>query len=353
MKKTIWLSGIAAMALFSFSVLAAEPNIPGQGGRTEDQTLLAAEPNPLPPGEYWLGIECHPVAPALRAQLHLPENQGIVVEAIMPDSPAAKAGLAQYDVILKADGKKLSDVPDLQQAVGAAKEKEIKLEIIRDGQPKTITITPAKRPEEFQPQVDVTGYNNLIEQLQKTLQQMQINPGPMQFWSFRPGVILPPGALVHPPLPGNMSIIISKTGDKPADITVKLDDKKWEVSEKDLNKLPEKVRPFVERMLGSTGAMGGGAIRWMPEMLPPSSPPGPGMPAGAGGAGFRFGQGPNMNGPPWNNLERRIDKRLEEMQQRMEKLENELLERHPALKAPEQPQPPEKNEGPTSEKTAL
>jgi len=290
----------------------------------------------------------------LRAQLHFPENQGIVVERVAPDSPAAKAGLAQYDVILKADDKKLSDVPDLQQAVGAAKEKEIKLEIIRDGQAKTIAVTPAKRPEEaLIPPGPPPGGN--FEAFQKWMEQMPGarfgQNGPMQFWSFRPGVILPPGALMHPPLPGNMSIIITKTGDKPADITVKLDDEKWDVTEKDLNKLPEKVRPFVERMLGSTTAMGGGAIRWMPEVLPPSSPPGPGTPVGPGGAGFRFGQGPNMNGPPWNNLERRIEKRLEEMKQRMEKLENELHERHQDLKAPEQPQTGEKNKEPTSEQT--
>ena len=209
MKKTFCLSIIAMMTLLAFSALAADVDEPNS---QSDMALLASEepaPNPLPPGEYWLGIQCHPVFPALQAQLHLPENQGIVVEGVVPDSPAAKAGLAKYDVILKVGDKKLSDVPDLLQAVDSAKDKEIKLEIIRDGQPKTIAITPAKRPEEYNV-ASVPPPGGSFEALQKWMEQMpgarfggKLGPdGPMRFWSFRPGVILPPGAPIHPPRTG-------------------------------------------------------------------------------------------------------------------------------------------------------
>ena len=57
-----------------------------------------------------------------------------------------------------------------------------------------------------------------------------------------------------------MSITITKTGDKPAEITVKEGDEKWEVSEKDLDKLPEKVRPYVDGMLGLAASTGSGAV---------------------------------------------------------------------------------------------
>ena len=86
--------------------------------------------------EYWLGVSYGSM------------SQGIIVQEVVPDSPAAKAGFAQNDIIVKVNDKKITDVSEVLQAVEAAKDKEMKLEIIRDGQPKTIAVTPAKRPEE-------------------------------------------------------------------------------------------------------------------------------------------------------------------------------------------------------------
>jgi hypothetical protein len=373
MKKAFWLSGIVLMALFAFLARAAEPDDQTRLQLKPDMALLSAEdPEPNPPYEYWLGIQFRPTFPALRAQLHLPEGQGIVVDAVVPDSPAAKAGIAQYDVILKADDKKISDISNLQQAVEAAKDKEMKLEIIRDGQPKTIAVTPAKRPEELRipappPESDLEAFRKWIEHMQPGAGFGQ--NGPMQFRFFRPGVILPHGSPIHPPLPGNMTITISKTGDKPADIAVKMGDEKWEVTEKDLDKLPENIRPYVDRMLGMATGAGTGNVRWMPEVFvpqptPPQGPyppgyapgqpgpdgPGPGVPDR--NPNFQPGPGPNF-GPPSSNIEKRMEKRLEEMRQRMEKIENELHERHQGANTPDQPQATEKNKEETPGKTAL
>ena len=132
--------------------------------------------------EYWLGIR-------LRA-----DDKGILVQEVVADSPAAKAGMAQNDVILKADDKQISNVADVLKAVEAAKDKEMKLEILRDGQPKTIAITPAKRPEEARfsgPPLgsDFEGLRKWIEQLQQGGGFGQ--QGPLQFRFMRPGLILP------------------------------------------------------------------------------------------------------------------------------------------------------------------
>jgi hypothetical protein len=351
MKKAFWLCALALM-LFPAFVYAA-------GDDPLGNVLLAEEKmpaNPLP--EYWLGIQCRPALEALRTQLRLPEGEGIVVEGVVPDSPAAKAGLVKYDVILKVDNKKISDISDLQQAVEAAKEKEVKLAIIRDGQPKTIAVTPAKRPEEAV--VPAPRPENELEALRNWIEQMQPGArfdrqGPMQFRIFRaPGIILPPGAPIHPPLPGNMSITITKTGDKPADISVKLGDEKWDVTEKDLDKLPDKVRPYVERMLGQATGIGPGATRWMSELLgpanPPEQPPGPGGPPPQGPS---MGPGPGLNMPPMSNIEKRIERRLEEMSQRIERLQRELHERRQGERGPEKPPPEERPNQPAPEKSEL
>jgi hypothetical protein len=68
-----------------------------------------------------------------------------------------------------------------------------------------------------------------------------------------------PGMAGPPALPEGMSLSITKEGKSPAKIVVKQGDKKWETTEDHLDKLPEKVRPAVERMLGR-GPMGIGTF---------------------------------------------------------------------------------------------
>ncbi len=46
-------------------------------------------------------------------------------------------------------------------------------------------------------------------------------------------------------LPDDLSITVSRTGDKPAQIKVKKGDKTWEVTDKEINKLPEDVRMYL------------------------------------------------------------------------------------------------------------
>lgn len=336
MKTTFYPSCLALLMLLPMTSIALAQDDPTG---VMDHSLIAEEPTGVTmpaPSEYWLGIECWPASSALRAQLHLPDNQGIVAQSIVPDSPAAKAGLAKFDIILKANDKALSDVPELIQAVDSAKGKEIKLEIIREGKPMTITATPAKRPEGAMAK---EAYETHIRNMHKMLEEMAKQAhsgqgGPMQFFSVRPGVILPPGSPVQPPLPADTTISISKTGDKPADIVVKIGNDKWETTEKDLNKLPEKVRPYVERMLGSTTVSASDASHWMPEVIPQQSI--------------------DKAQQSLNKAEKKLEKRMDEMRQRMEKLEKELHERFQGDKKQESPKPAEKNPKPAPEaKTTL
>ena len=306
------------------------------GPNVRYSTGLIADPVP---SKYWLGIYCSPVPPALRAHLTLPEKQGLLAVSIAKDSPAAKAGIAQYDILLRAGGKPLTDPRDLLTAVEAAKETKLKIDLIRGGKPRTIEATPAKRP------TPTAGTSVQVPEQGDwtTVQGWLANPtfgqswsftpaDPQQFQLFHPGAIVPNNTLAPKPLPTNMSVSITKEGNEPAKIKIQRGNDKWEITEKDLDKLPADVRPFVDQMLGH-GMVGivGGAV-------PPMMSGG----VSAGGGTFPLPAPPAgmMQSPPFpGHLDQQMmEKRFDEINRRMDqlfKVMEQLNEGHGEHAAPE------------------
>jgi len=205
----------------------------------------------LPPGEYWLGVRCEPLAPALRSQLNLDEKGGMVVTAVMPDSPAGKGGLQENDVIVKVGQEPLRRLVDLGKAVEEAKDTPLTLGVIRGGKPLELKVTPAKRPEALAG--DPLSRLNAGEtaRLQRWLEEMLPDwqdrlPARLQF--VRPGQILPSTAALAP-LPDDMTVVITRHGKEPMKIVVEKGAQRWELSEKELEKLPAEVREHVERLI--------------------------------------------------------------------------------------------------------
>jgi hypothetical protein len=83
--------------------------------------------------EYWIGIDGTPPDEALRAQLELPAGQGLVVNQVVENSPAAKAGLKQYDVLIACQDQLLREIGDLAKIVDEKKETLLALRLIRGG----------------------------------------------------------------------------------------------------------------------------------------------------------------------------------------------------------------------------
>src|SRR5438552_15762381 len=60
--------------------------------------------------ETSFGLKLAKVPEAVYAQVpQLPKNQGILVEAVRPNSPAWRGGLRPFDVIVSVDTKPLAD----------------------------------------------------------------------------------------------------------------------------------------------------------------------------------------------------------------------------------------------------
>ena len=96
--------------------------------------------------QFWLGVSAIEVEPALRAQLQIPANKGLLVNQVFKDSPAEKAGVKVNDILLSVDGKPLSDAKKLVEVVQAAGEKTVILEILHEGKPRgDVEITPERR----------------------------------------------------------------------------------------------------------------------------------------------------------------------------------------------------------------
>jgi len=278
--------------------------------------LHFGDAEPIELSDYWLGVDCRPVPPVLRAHLKLPEDRGLVVQQVMPDSPAAAAGIEPYDVLVKADGEPLGKLQDLIDAVDASKDKDLALEVIRGGKSTKIKVKPAKRPES---QLPVPGPGKVGESPDDWVQGYlrQFVPGeegkPWRFRFWGPGTILPPDAKPDRRMPGNMQVTVTRSGDDPAKIVVKRGDETWEVTEDELDKLPDDVRPHVERMLGRT-------------------PP----PKGPKGRSGDFDFVPEWPGLRWQfRPEGPLEQRMEEMSRRIEELRkslDQMRERRPRLK---------------------
>jgi S1-C subfamily serine protease len=104
--------------------------------------------------KYWIGLGVGVISPdhVLRAYVDIPEGQGLLVATVAPDSPAAKAGLKQHDILIRANGTdlhELHDLTDLVSAEGANKGK-ITLDILRKSGHETVAVTPEDRPESAQ-----------------------------------------------------------------------------------------------------------------------------------------------------------------------------------------------------------
>ena len=99
----------------------------------------------------YLGVQIQPVDDDLASSLGLPKNRGEFVQRVEPGQAAASAGLQAGDVVVKVGGKDVTRDQTLSFLVANTKPGErIPIELLRDGQRRTVTATVAKRPSEEQ-----------------------------------------------------------------------------------------------------------------------------------------------------------------------------------------------------------
>ena len=147
---------------------------------TADMALLQLQPT----GKFKLGVALTPIGGLVCAQLRIADDVGIAVAAVMEDSPAAKAGLRKYDIIVSINDSEVRELSDLTDAIDKAGENEtaVELTIIRGGDQQTISATPesneaatkSKRKMEWRqkPGNESTDADSL-QDLRKQLQELR------------------------------------------------------------------------------------------------------------------------------------------------------------------------------------
>ena len=96
-----------------------------------------------------LGVAIQPVTPELASQFGLSEARGVVVNAATPNSPAARAGLRQGDVIVGFNGEPVTDGNTLRNRVASTPPgTQVNLTIIRDRREQQAQLTLG----EYQPE---------------------------------------------------------------------------------------------------------------------------------------------------------------------------------------------------------
>ncbi len=99
----------------------------------------------------WLGVLIQDVTRELAESFGMDKPIGALVSRVLPDSPAEKAGVEVGDIIVGFEGHEIGSSSDLPPLVGSSRVgSRVRLEIIREGSEKTLTVELSELPTDKQ-----------------------------------------------------------------------------------------------------------------------------------------------------------------------------------------------------------
>lgn len=94
-----------------------------------------------------LGVVLRPLDDSMAARLGLPDSGGALVDAVGPDSPAARAGIRPGDLIVRFNSREIRDFSELRRRVSQSKVgEELAVEILRDGKKMSLQVRLVEEP---------------------------------------------------------------------------------------------------------------------------------------------------------------------------------------------------------------
>ena len=96
----------------------------------------------------WLGIQLQGVTTEIAAALGLKSRDGVLVAEVLDGTPAHDAGIINGDVIMGVGGQNVASPNELSRQVAAlAPGEKVRLNVLRDGKTRNITVTLGKRDD--------------------------------------------------------------------------------------------------------------------------------------------------------------------------------------------------------------
>ena len=131
----------------------------------------------------WIGLMIQDITPELAKSFGLKSTKGVLVSEVVQGSPAEKAGLLRGDIILRFDGKEIENAHMLSQlAAATAPNTRVKIDLLRNGQEKTITVELGTMPTEGGQQMvspkEKNDWGMTVQELTPQMaQQLGLEPG--------------------------------------------------------------------------------------------------------------------------------------------------------------------------------
>lgn len=89
----------------------------------------------------WLGVDIQSLTPELAKTFKTTSQKGVLVNKVIPETPASKGGLKQGDIIVLFDGDVVTSPKELQKMAAFSKiGKTIEIKVLRNGKFKAIKI---------------------------------------------------------------------------------------------------------------------------------------------------------------------------------------------------------------------
>jgi len=203
------ISTVAVIAFLPIAGFAQTPPTPPAPPAPPSQPGMPAPPFPQRPGHHergpkvpvtFLGVETSQVPSVVSEQLGLAKGFGLVVDYVVPASPAANAGIQQNDILKMLNDQILIEPSQLRKLLQTfSEDTNVTLTILRKGQEQKITVKLTKKevPErhswnpgdKHEWHWDFDDVGDLGEQMQDLKQQLQEQLGDAQHGVIRETVL--------------------------------------------------------------------------------------------------------------------------------------------------------------------
>jgi serine protease Do len=118
----------------------------------------------------YLGVSVQAVTPEIAKAMNLNGPEGALVSQVSPDSPAAKAGLQEGDVIVSINGTQVEEFNQLRMTVSMMNPGDTaNLKVVRNGQTLTVPVQVSEMPGEKMEKASVSQ-----DHTDKTLEGVQV-----------------------------------------------------------------------------------------------------------------------------------------------------------------------------------